>query len=98
MTRADLEPAQQAVQAAHALAEFWHEYPEAARAWHGTSNTLALLSVPDEGSLAALIEPAQWRGIELAAFREPDRGNELTALAIGPRGKSLCARLRLALP
>lgn len=32
----------------------------------------------------------------MAAFREPDRNNELTAIALGPEGKKITKGLRLA--
>lgn len=88
VTRGDLAHGQQAVQAAHALREFTA---------YTKSNTLALLSIEDECSLQGLLERARRRGVHVAPFHEPDRNNELTALAIGPTGKSLCRRLPLAL-
>jgi hypothetical protein len=97
IARADLSAAQQAVQAAHALQEFNVLYPQEAMAWHTESNTLAFLSVSDEASLGVLLEKVVRRGIPVAAFREPDRGDELTAIAIGPSGKRLTRGLRLAL-
>ena len=48
VTRADLPPGVQAVQAAHAMREFVDLYPEAEAAWYRESNTLALLAAPDE--------------------------------------------------
>lgn len=97
ITRADLPPGQQAVQAAHAGRVFQHEHPIIERAWFETSNTLAFLKVANEPALARLLERARWKGYEASGFREPDRGNELTAIAIGPRGKSLCQSLAPAL-
>lgn len=65
--------------------------------WYENSNTLALLEVEDEPALERLLERARWKGIEASGFREPDRQDELTAIAIGPRGKRLCQGLELAL-
>lgn len=96
VTRSDLPAGQQAVQAAHALQAFNVEHPAEARQWHDQSNTLALLAVPNEQSLAQLLRKARWRG-PVSEFREPDRGGELTAIAIGPWGKGITARLPLAL-
>jgi hypothetical protein len=48
VTRRDLSPGQQAVQAAHALREFIQHHPEVDRDWYERSNTLALLAVEDE--------------------------------------------------
>lgn len=97
VTRKDLPPGQQAVQAAHAAREFQREHPVEERLWHEGSNTLAFLAVPDEEHLLHLLEKAQQKGISAAEFREPDRQNELTAIALGPRAKKLCTRLPLAL-
>ena len=97
VTRADLPPGQQAVQAAHALREFTERCPEEDRAWYHASNTLALLVVEDEKHLRTLVQNAEKRGLPHARFHEPDRGGELTAAAIGPSGKKLVSRLSLAL-
>jgi hypothetical protein len=97
VTRADLSDAQQAVQAAHALREFVAVHPEVDRAWYTTSNTLAFLAVPDEEALGVLLERAAERGHPVAAFHEPDRDNEMTAIALGPSARSLCSGLALAL-
>lgn len=48
VTRSDLPPGQQAVQAAHALREFVELYPEEDRLWYERSNTLAFIAAPDE--------------------------------------------------
>lgn len=97
VTRADLDPGQQAVQAAHALQEFNIQHSNLARDWHEKSNTLAFLAVPNEKALHALWRKARDRCIPTSGFREPDRQNELTALAIGPEGKGLVRSLPLAL-
>jgi peptidyl-tRNA hydrolase len=97
ITRRDLSPAQQAVQAAHAQRQFAHEHPQIEREWFETSNTLAFLCVPDEEALGVLHQKAVDRDVPVAAFREPDRSDELTAIAIGPTGKRLTKGLPLAL-
>lgn len=48
IVRGDLAPGPQAVQATHAAIAFQHQHPTTARNWHAMSNTLALLTVPDE--------------------------------------------------
>ena len=58
VTRADLPPGQQAVQAAHALREFVALYPEEELRWYQTSNTLAFLAAENEASLEALLAEA----------------------------------------
>jgi hypothetical protein len=97
ITREDLSPAQQAVQIVHAMREFVREHPEEDLRWYRGSNTLAFLAVADEESLNSLLEKAIMRRIPVSGFREPDRDDELTAIAIGPQGKGLCRRLPLAL-
>ncbi len=97
VVRADLSPAQQAVQAAHAAREFASEYPEIERAWFTGSNHLALLSVASEGELRALAKLAGDRGLRGSLFHEPDRNNEATALALEPAAKRICRSLPLAL-
>lgn len=95
--RGDLCPGQQAVQAAHALQEFNVLYPNETKSWFDTSNTLAFLRVDNERQLEVLVDEAGDLGVSVAAFREPDRDNELTAIALAPEGKRLTRKLRLAL-
>lgn len=45
LIREDLSPAQQAVQAGHAVAQFGLEHPEEFNAWQKDNNTLIYLSV-----------------------------------------------------
>ena len=85
------------MQAAHALQEFNIQYPELARNWHGESNTIVLLAVPDEASLAALLRKAKDKLAPISAFHEPDRQGELTAVALGPSGRRFVRDLPLAL-
>lgn len=95
ITRQDLPPEHQAVQACHAMREWSQHHPVEDQDWYKRSNTLALLAVPDEGSLLHLLERAQLQGFPTAGFREPDRENELTAIALGPSARKLCRKLPL---
>lgn len=97
VTHEDLVPGQQAVQAAHALRLFVQEHPEVDSAWYEKSNTLAFLSAPNLEALGVLRDRALHRGIPVSSFHEPDRDNELTAIAIGPQGKKITRGLSLAL-
>lgn len=99
ITRADLPPQHQAVQAAHALREWSATHPDKDKVWYETSNTLAMLTVQNEASLDDLLERALQYGLPVAAFYEPDRQDELTAIALGPgrEAKRLCRGLSLAL-
>ena len=93
MTRADLSPAQQAVQAAHAALAFAAKHPELAAA----SLPLALLSVPDQLALCWLIADAERARLRLATFSEPDLDDALTAIALEPAAGRLVRHLPLAL-
>lgn len=97
IVRGDLPPGAQAVQAAHALQAFNVAHPHQTKVWHEESNTLALLAIPNEAALGVLLENAIHSRIPVAPFREPDRGDELTAIALGPQGKRLTKNLPLAL-
>jgi len=96
VVREDLPVPQQGVQSMHALHEYIFEHPERAFEWRTTSSTLAWLSVADEKALGVLLDRAIDRDISVAAFREPDRNNEMTAIAIGPEGKKITQGLKKA--
>jgi peptidyl-tRNA hydrolase len=96
VTRLDLPIEQQAVQSCHAMTEFIVEHNERASQWHSSSNTLAFLVVKDEQDLIRLASKANRRGVRFSSFREPDRENELTAIAFEPRARSLLSNLPLA--
>jgi len=97
VTRKDLPPNHRAVQLAHSL----HAFEEAHRVeyvtWRTQSQTLALLEAENELELRYLLELAERRGIPAAPFHEPDRDDELTAVAFGPTGRRLLSRLPCAL-
>jgi peptidyl-tRNA hydrolase len=99
ITRRDISPGYQAVQSAHAMRQFTHEHPEVDREWFDQSNHLALLSAPDEAVLLDLIEMAKLAKLKWSAFREPDIGDAITAIAIEPhpRTAQICKGLPLAL-
>lgn len=97
VTRRDLPPGQQAVQAAHALRELAARHPAVDRAWYEVSRTLVLLAVADESALRALQGEAALRGVPAAPHHEPDHGGALGAIALGPEGANLVRRIPLAL-
>lgn len=97
VVREDLPPAQQAVQAMHAARELQDAHPEAERAWHERSNTIALLAVPDEPALAMLARSAELHGLRVAMFREPDLADAATAVALLGDAKRLLRDLPRAL-
>lgn len=81
VSRRDISFGYQAVQAGHAAIQFQHEHPELAQLWYNKSNYLAFLTVTNEEALEELIRKAESRGIKHSVFREPDMGNEITAVA-----------------
>lgn len=99
ITRRDLDPGYQAVQSIHAAIEFAMEHKEVTAGWFEKSNYLALLSTSDEKSLQKLANKARDRGIRVSEFREPDIGDQLTAIALEPGEMSMriCRGLPLAL-
>ena len=99
ITRRDLASGYQGVQSIHAAIQFGIEHPETYKIWFEKSNYLGWLSVADEAALCRLIETAKDCGIEFSIFREPDIGNEITAIALQPgcESKRLCRNLPLAL-
>lgn len=99
ITRRDIAPGYQAVQAAHALRQFTADHPQIDAEWFERSNYLALLSVADEVELMRLIVAAADAGIKWSAFREPDVGGRVTAIALEPSPKAaeMCKPLPLAL-
>ena len=76
VTRQDLSKSQQAVQAGHALATFL--LAEKSTCWNGT---LVYLKVNDEVALKHLTKALEYSNINHVSFKEPDIGNELTAIA-----------------
>jgi hypothetical protein len=58
--------------------------PDVASHWRGISNSLIVLTAPTAQDLSALQETALSRGIRVQEFREPDLGDEITALAFAP--------------
>ncbi len=96
VTRRDLTPEQQAVQAAHAAIDYQHQFPTEAKEWQTKSNYLALLTVSNEEALEHLTTKATIKGINFTIFREPDLDNSVTAVAFEPSEDS--RRLLASLP
>jgi hypothetical protein len=83
LVRKDLESSYRAVQAGHAVAEWLlHDH---AQTWR--NSTLIYLGVKDENSLVRWSEKLDMRSLKWVGFKEPDIGNELTALAVECDGK-----------
>lgn len=99
VTRRDISPGYQAVQSCHAMRQFTADHALTDAEWHASSNYLALLSVDNEVELMRLITRAHDAGLKWSAFREPDVGGAITAIAIEPSPMTieLCKGLQLAL-
>lgn len=99
VTRRDLAPGYQAVQSCHAMRQFTNDHPEVDGEWFKASNYLALLSVANEIELMRLLVLAADAGLKWSAFREPDVGGAITAIALEshPKSAELCKGLPLAL-
>ena len=99
ITRRDLFPGYQAVQAAHAGINFQHQHPEIAAKWNKQSNYLIILSVKNEEKLKFYLEKFKYHELKTTTFKEPDINNEITAIAVEPGQKSqkLVSNLPLAL-
>lgn len=78
--------------------EFAAQYPAEFLEWHKKSNSIIVLNCQNERKLIEFAQKLRDKGIKFSEFREPDIGNELTAIAIcpGPDVKRLCSGLPLA--
>lgn len=81
LVRKDLSPSYRAVQAGHAVAE-WLLHDQS---WN--NETLIYLTTKDESTLNRWADKLDFRGIKWVGFREPDIGNQLTAIAVLSDGK-----------
>lgn len=99
VTRRDIAPGYQAVQSCHVMRQFTADHPDIDSEWFAKSNFLALLSAADEVELMRLIVKAKDHGLRWSAFREPDVGSAITAIAIEPSRMTaeICKDLQLAL-
>ena len=86
-------------QSCHAGIDFQHQHPEIAKQWNNESNYLIILSVENEEKLKFYLEKFNYYNIKTTVFREPDIGNEITAVVVEPSEKSqkLVSNLPLAL-
>ena len=79
LTRCDLSGSQQAVQAGHAVAEFLLHVQQSEYDWD--NGTLIYLGVDSEDDLEYWGDILNRKEIQWIAFKEPDRNNEITAIA-----------------
>lgn len=81
LVRKDLPESYRAVQAGHAVAAWLLRD----RSWN--NETLIYLSVPNEASLYRWANKLDLKGVNWVDFREPDIGNQMTAMAVLSDGK-----------
>lgn len=96
--RSDLSAGLQIAQAVHAAIQFSLEWPALTVSWNAASNNVVVVGVPDEAALADIAARAVEDGIVRTIFREPDIGNEITAVALQPgvEAQRICANLPCA--
>ena len=73
-----------AVQSTHAAINFIFEHPGRAGPWFHNSNYLIQLELKNEKQLKLLIDKCEQYQLAYTVFREPDIGNQITAIAIEP--------------
>ena len=81
IVREDLQPGYKCVQSAHALADFAVKFTNEFKQWQMGSNYLCCLEA-SESKINRLIEKLDYLEIKYEIFREPDIGNQMTALAV----------------
>ena len=84
LCRKDLKPAYRAVQAGHAVAEYLLRHGQGGEWQNGH---LIYLEARDEEDLEFWGMKLSRKGLEWTGFREPDLGNQLTAIACLSDGK-----------
>lgn len=84
VVRQDIDPGYQIAQSLHAFREFVHYFPEIEKNWYQTSNTIIIKGIANERELLHLGQKAIRQNIKFATFREPDLGDQLTAVAFEP--------------
>lgn len=87
----------QICQAVHAGLAFAVVHSTLVDDWYAVSNTLVVLTVPDELSLGWMCEDIEASGFRVVRFHEPDMDGALTAAALEPAAHRLVAHLPLAL-
>ena len=97
LVRKDLSPSQQIVQSCHAVAEFVKEYNSDTQVsdWSDNHKTIVILGVENEQELKKWISKIDILDILYKYFREPDRNNEITAVATIPNTNNIFKKLRL---
>lgn len=98
ITHNELPADYQIPQAMHAAMEFSQQFKEECKAWHLRNNSVIVLAAKNDRELWEFGQKLKREGVNFSEFREPDIGNELTAIAIVPneKVKRLCSNFPLA--
>ena len=98
ITHNELPADYQIPQAMHAAMEFSQQFKEECASWHFRSNSVIVLAAKNDKELWEFSQKLKREGLKFSEFREPDIGNELTAIAIVPneRAKKMCSNFPLA--
>lgn len=86
ITRRDISPGYQVVQTAHAVAVFFSELLSDAIIWNDNSGSIISLSVESEKELLKWSKKLR-KMTNVSEFREPDIGNQLTAICFYAKEK-----------
>lgn len=97
VVRSDIPAGDQLAQSCHAVAEFGVLSPTRFAAWAKEDRSIVILAAPSQTALQIVRMQLIDEGLEVAAFREPDMDNELTAIAFGGEGARFVSQLPLAL-
>ena len=81
LVREDLTPGYKVVQTSHALADFAIKHSQEFKEWQQGSNYLCCLESSTE-EIETLISRLEDYNIKYCIFREPDVGNQMTAIAV----------------
>ena len=79
LVRKDLSYSYRSVQAGHAVAEWLLQHGQVTKEWE--NGTLIYLDVENEQELILWTERLDRRDMQCTVFREPDIGNQMTAIA-----------------
>lgn len=97
VAREDLPSGLSTAQVAHAAFEYAQAHPEITSRWMRESNNIVIVTVPSEADLFVLRNRARGSGLTTYLNREPDIGNQATALVLEPGlvARRLCQPLSL---
>ena len=98
VTHSGLTAGYQVAQTAHAVANFARFDSDAFAHWHSRSQYLVALQAPCADTLEGLLSRAHAAELTVHPFREPDIGDQLTAIAFSPdpRNRRFLSSLPLA--